>query len=155
MLSVLLYCLLLYIYTKNGVIMVNLRLVQVQGRDGSSYEFVLPEDAVPRAAVGALRLKPPDSLSPSPLELELAGAAASFLGESRDASNLMLTYVDPDGWMELEATCRAGRAAVAESECWSTAVMAGHSLRFPPGGRKAAYVRHRRSVWRVAKAFQV
>ena len=130
------------------------RRVQVQGRDGRVHEFVLPDAALPPAPASStmamLRLTLPP-LAPG----ERASAAASFFRQSRDASNLVMMLLDPDSWLELERTSRACRAAVLASKCWAGPVAGGHSLRFPPKGRKGAYVRHRRAVWRVARGFQV
>lgn len=88
------------------------------------------------------------SQSPSP--------AASFFWCHHDVSNLVLIWLEPDSWLELEGVGRAGRRAVADSGFWlSRRLMAGHSLRFRPEGRKKAYLRHRRAVWRVARSFEV
>lgn len=130
------------------------RRVQVQGRDGRAHELLLPDAALPPAPASStmtmLRLTLP-ALSPE----ECASPSASFFRQSRDASNLVMMLLDPDSWLELERTSRACRAAVLASKCWAGPVAGGHSLRFPPKGRKGAYVRHRRAVWRVARGFQV
>lgn len=142
--------------------------LKVQGRDGKLHEFVVLPDGqeyykntlLPRtvSSTGALRLTPPVTVlrTARPAEELSLGPAGAFFSSSRDASNLVLTWLSPDSWMELEVTCRAGRMAVIDSKCWfSPGVMTGHSLRFRPDKRKAAFLRHRRAVGRVSKAFQV
>lgn len=153
--------------------------LKVQGRDGNFHELVmvhhgdsdlhdklqecngntaLVHQAYP--SICPLRLVAPESNSPPNVQSSdsapgLSGPAESFFVRS-DAFNLVLTWLGPDDWMQLEGTCRRSRAAVASSGCWlSPHVMAGHSLRFQPEDRKAAFVRHRRAVARVAKAFEV
>lgn len=130
------------------------RRVQVQGRDGQVHELVLPDAALPPAPASStmaiLRLTLP-ALSPG----ECASPSASFFRQSCDASNLVMMLLDPDSWLELEITSRACRSAILASKCWAGPVAGGHSMRFPPKGRKGAYVRHRRAVWRVARGFQV
>lgn len=132
-----------------------LRWVQVQGRDGSPYEFYLPEAILPHAN-DPLRLK---AVTRPTTGMDVAGPRAcnlqSFVSQNRDASNLVLAWLDPDSWLAFETACLASRIAVRESRCWASPVMGGHSLRFPMEQRKSAYVRHRRCVARVAKAFQV
>lgn len=128
------------------------RRVQVQGRDGRAHEFVLPETAPPQApayCTEMLRLTLP------PLAIGSVSAASSFFCQNRDASNQVLTCLDPNSWLELERASRACRSAVLASNCWSATIVGLHSLRFRPEERKGAYVQHRRAVWRVAKAFQV
>lgn len=135
--------------------------LRVQGRDGNFHELVMDNNdlqkhndnitLLPRACSSAdpLRLTAPLA------EPTMLALAETFFGRS-DAFNLVLTWLAPDDWMQLEGTCRRGSGAVVDSGCWfSPAVMAGHSLRFRPEARKAVYVRHRRAVARVGKAFQV
>lgn len=139
--------------------------LKVQGRDGKLHEFVVPPDRqeyyknkiLPRlvSSLDALRLTPPVTINRPAEEFSL-GSAGAFFGFNRDASNLVLTWLSPDSWLELEGSCRAASTAVMNSMCWfSPGVMIGHSLRFRPDQRKVAYLRHRRAVERVAKAFQV
>lgn len=151
--------------------------LKVQGRDGNFHELVMVHHGdsnlynnlqecnttlvhQAHSAICPLRLVAPASNSPTSVQSSnsvprLLEPAESFFLRS-DAFNLVLTWLAPDDWMQLEGTCRRSRAAVASSGCWlSPRVMAGHSLRFQPEDRKAAYVRHRRAVARVAKAFEV
>lgn len=132
-----------------------LRRVQVQGRDGSPYEFMLPDTSLP-LATDALRLTPvAASFTTTVMARPNESALQSFLRRSGDASNLVLACLDADSWLVVETTCRAGRAAVIDSRCWESPVMGGHSLRFSSTRRKSAYVQHQRCVVRVAKAFEV
>lgn len=111
-------------------------VLDVQARDGSRVNLVTDLPAEPPL----LRLTLP-ALAPT----EFASPAAAFFRLSRDPANLVLNCLDPDSWLELEKTCRAGRVAVVSSGCWE---------RVGEGG-KPAYVRQRRAVFRVFRAFQV
>lgn len=128
-----------------------MRAIQVQGRDGREHRFLIPEASLlppPTHATSALRLVLPI--------LGTESSAAAFFSNSRDLSNSVLSWLEPEAWLQLEQASTASRTAVLRSNCcWSSPVLAGHSLRFPPERRKAAYVQHRRAVWRVTKAFQV
>lgn len=130
------------------------RIVHVQGRDGEVRQYVLPEDVLPKDpaySTDILRLTLPPVAAAEP-----ASAAASLFATSRDASNWVMAFLSPDSWLELEQASRGCRSAVRSSSRWQqTPILDGHSLRYRPEGRKAAYVQHRRAVWRVAKAFQV
>lgn len=128
------------------------RLVLVQGRDGDLHHFAIPESVLPLEPANyatMLRLTLPTATG------DMSSTASSFFASSRDASNCVLSFLDADSWLELERCCRSCRQAVAASQCWLAPIMEGHSLRFPPEERKAAYVRHRRAVYRVSKAFEV
>lgn len=128
-----------------------LRRIEVQGRDGRALNFLVP---LPRDALTSrfeslplrLSLRPPPEESTTP---------ASFSRQHGDVLGLVLTWLNPDAWLQLEVTCGAVRSAVLTSQCWRSPLLGGHSLRFKPGARKAAYVRHLRAVFRVARAFEV
>ena len=128
------------------------RLVLVQGRDGDLHHLAIPENVLPmeptyHAAMLRITL---------PIAAEEGGSTAStFFAASRDPSNCVLSFLDPDSWLEFERCCSGSRKAVGASLCWRAPVMEEHSLRYPPEERKAAYVRHRKAVLRVAKAFEV
>lgn len=128
------------------------RLVLVQGQDGDLLRFAIPESVLPLEPANyatMLRLVLPTTTG------DISSTVSSFFASSRDASNCVLSFMDADSWLELERCCRSCRQAVAASQCWLAPIMEGHSLRFPLWERKAAYVRHRRAVYRVSKAFEV
>lgn len=107
-------------------------VLDVQARDGSRLNLVTDLPAEP-----LLRLTLPPA--------EFASPAAAFFRLSRDPANLVLDCLDPDSWLELEKTCRAGRVAAVSSGSWDKV----------GDGGKPAYVRQRRAIFRVSRAFQV
>lgn len=118
-------------------------VLEVQARDGRrlNIEMALPGgECTPTTT---LKLTLP-GLAPS----EAASPAASFLRLNRDPANLLLGYLEPDSWLEVEQACRAGRVAVASSGCWTEKGVGD-------GQGKAVYVRQRRALHRVSRAFQV
>ncbi|CAB1102450.1 unnamed protein product [Ectocarpus sp. CCAP 1310/34] len=117
-------------------------VLEVQARDGRrlNIETALPGgECTPTTT---LKLTLP-ALAPS----EAASPAASFLRINRDPANLLLGYLAPESWLEVEQACRAGRVAVASSRCWT-------DKRVGDGKGKAVYVRQRRALHRVSRAFQ-
>ncbi|CAM9431846.1 unnamed protein product [Scytosiphon promiscuus] len=110
-------------------------VLDVQARDGRRLNLVTDLPAEP-----LLRLTLP-ALAPA----EFASPAVAFFRLSRDPANLVLDCLDPDSWLELEKTCRAGRVAAVSSGRWEKV----------GDGGKPVYVRQRRAVFRVSRAFQV
>lgn len=108
--------------------------LEVQGRCGDLLKLQVTTDTTPM-----LRLTLP-ALGPS----ELSSPAASFLRLNRDPANNVLHFLGRDDWIELEATSRGGRIAVAGSACWRREL-----------GGKAAYLARRRALFRVSRAFEV
>lgn len=115
-------------------------ILEVQGADGKVRSLVAPARGVPvvhtKSMVAMLRLTLP-ALDPA----ESASPAASFLRLNRDPANSVLSLLDPDSWLELENTSRAGRTAVVSSGCWEE--------------DKEVYLRRRRALCRVSRGFQV
>lgn len=116
-------------------------ILEVQGRDGRRVSLVAAAGGVPvgynKSMATTLRLTLP-ALDPA----ESASPAASFLRLNRDPANSVLSLLDPDSWLELENTSRAGRIAVVSSGCWEDKA-------------KESYLRRRRAICRVSKGFQV
>lgn len=113
-------------------------ILEVQGRDGRRVSLVAAAGGVPvvpNESMTMLRLTLP-ALDPT----ESASPAASFLRLNRDPANSVVSLLDPDSWLELENTSRAGRIAVVSSGCWAD---------------KEVYLRRRRALCRVSRGFQV
>lgn len=140
------------------------RKLQVQGRDGAVHELIVPEAALPRSSAGnsssppvILRITVPSPLKEMDCSSSSSSVAPSFFRQSRDASNLVVRFLDPDSLLELEGVASPCRTAVRASRFWSNmSVLDGHSHRFRGAGeRKRVYVRHRRALCRVARGFEV
>lgn len=118
-------------------------VLEVQARDGRrlNIETALPGGECTPTTTLKLTL-PALALS------EAASPAASFLRLNRDPANLLLGYLAPESWLEVEQACRAGRVAVASSGCWADKGVGD-------GQGKAVYVRQRRALHRVSRSFQV